>query len=369
MNTIYCLSKSEYYAPFPLFKVYPDLAIGDINLASQVLFDSLLDEDFRESIRQSLNELQLKSAGTLVATGQAALNGEGFEDAITDTVQGRVFSMEYGMITFKLTVIAIHNPDFNDSLDRIAYIGFDNIRLVEDFLTIYQKRLKHQLIWETYAVGYDVILQKMDYYAEVVNRHHSALCAEGINRVIDIGAGTGNVTIPLLQSGRSVTAIDMSRAMLDKMNSKLRDLDQPRIEIFQQSAEDLSDFADSSFDGVNILLALFDMGKPVAALDEAIRILRPSGTLIITEPKRTFNLLSLLSHAEKCLKDKGVYDKLSSHWACVSRANIIIDPSVRSTPLYIEDIQEKLGKAGFNITDVKDSHYGNCATLRANKPV
>ena len=369
MNTIYCLSKSEYYAPFPIFKLDAEYVVGDINLACQVLFNSLLDEGFRESIKQNIDGLQLKSAGTLVAKDQAVLNGEGFKDAITDTAQGRVLSKEYGTITFKLTGIAMHNPDFNDSLDRTVYIGFDNTKLTEAFHVTFQNLLKHQLIWETYAVSYDAILQEMDYYAEVVNRHHSALCAEGINRVIDIGAGTGNVTIPLLQSGCSVTAIDVSRAMLDKMHSKLSGLDNPKIKIFQQSAENLPAFTNGSFDGVNILLALFDMGNPASALNEAIRVLRPGGTLIITEPKRTFNLPLLLPHGKQCLQDKGLYDKLSSHWACVSRANKKIDPTTRSIHLYIEDIQEILVGAGFTISGMKDSHFGNCATIWAIKTV
>ncbi|MCX7110237.1 MAG: class I SAM-dependent methyltransferase [Proteobacteria bacterium] len=364
MNTIYCLCKTEYYAPFPLLKVNDKWEIGDVNLSCQILFDSFSNEDFVSSIRQHLNELHLKWIAN-----NLDLSDKGFKNAFYDKAITHIDSMEFGDIVFKLTVIGLPDPDSINSLERTAFIELDNVKLVDAFLAIYQRQLQHQLIWETYAVSYDVVLHEMDYYAEVVNRHHSALSAEGVERVIDIGAGTGNVTIPLLQAGRSVTAIDMSRAMLDKMHFKLRALDKPAIKIFQQSAEDLSAFADGSFDGVNILLALFDMGNPAAALNEAIRVLRPGGALIITEPKRTFNLPSLLSHAEQSLQGKGLYDKLSVHWKCVTGVNKQINPSTRTTRLYIEDIEEKLMRAGFNITDFKDSHYGNCATLRANKPV
>ena len=173
----------------------------------------------------------------------------------------------------------------------------------------------------SYAISYDLVLGVQDDYREVINRHVDALSKEGVNRVIDIGAGTGNVTIPLLEAGRSITAIEIRRAMLNKMQYKLSAMDNPKIKILLQSAEDLTEFPDSIFDGVNILLALFDMDDPAAALNEAIRVLRSGGVIIITEPKKMFDLSSLLSQAKKFLEEKGLYNKLSSHWACVTRAN------------------------------------------------
>lgn len=46
MNTQNCLSKSEYYAPFALFRLNDDWKVGDINLAAQVLFESIARDCF-----------------------------------------------------------------------------------------------------------------------------------------------------------------------------------------------------------------------------------------------------------------------------------------------------------------------------------
>lgn len=57
-----------------------------------------------------------------------------------------------------------------------------------------------RVISETYAISYDCVLMELDFYNEVVSRHVSALSVQGIGRVIDIGSGTGNVTIDLRRS-------------------------------------------------------------------------------------------------------------------------------------------------------------------------
>jgi|GEM_PF-1638488 len=367
MKTDFFLAKTEYYAPFPIFKLTSDLVIGDVNLATQVLFSSISHENFERSIKQTVEKLQLKPNENSAIATHAALTKERGEDAIVETAEAHLDSREFGAIELKLTVFSLPDPSSVNLLDRTVYAEIKKIEHEDIYCGKLQAELQHQLIWENYAISYDLVLQELDFYREVVNRHASALSAAGINRVIDIGAGTGNVTIPLLRTGRSVTAVDISRAMLDRMRSKLSTQDDAKITILQQDAKDLSALADKSFDGVNILLALFDMSDPAATLHEAIRVLRSGGVLIITEPKRTFNLPALLSSAEKCLQDKGIYDKLSSYWTRVSKVNKKIDPSKRSTPLFIEEIQDRLGKAGFSITRMEDSHYGNCTTLWAIK--
>ena len=135
----------------------------------------------------------------------------------------------------------------------------------------------------------------------------------------------------------------------------------------RHDAADLARWTAASFDGVTILLALFDMANPAAALGEAMRVLRPGGMLVVTEPKRTFDLSSLLLHAERCLREQGAYDALQEHWARVSNVNRKIDPSARRERMYIEDIRERLQLSGFSVSREEDSHHGNCATVWAVK--
>jgi SAM-dependent methyltransferase len=83
-------------------------------------------------------------------------------------------------------------------------------------------------VWEAYAESYDHILPILPFYQEAVRRHVNRLTGASIQRVIDVGAGTGNVAVQLAPRGVEVTAIDISRAMLDQLRGKKRSARPPR---------------------------------------------------------------------------------------------------------------------------------------------
>src|SRR5262245_11657642 len=234
MKTDYFLAKTEYYAPFPIFKLTSDLAIGDSNLATQILFSAISYEDIARSIQQIFGKLQLKPNENSPIANQAALNTATGWDAIVETAKTHLVSKEFGAIDLKLTVFSLPDPDSVELFNRTVYAEIKNIEHEQIYYSKFQIALDYHLVWETYAISYDLILQELDFYHEVVSRHGSALSVEGIDRIIDIGAGTGNVTMPLLRTGRAVTAVDISRAMLDRMRSKLSEQDKRKMTILQQ---------------------------------------------------------------------------------------------------------------------------------------
>lgn len=238
----------------------------------------------------------------------------------------------------------------------------------EELSDAISNELRRLLTWESYAASYDRVLPLLPFYREVVNRHVQCLSAPGISNVLDLGAGTGNVSVALLKAGRQVTALDLSRAMLEKLRSKVPNECRDRLTIQEQNAEHLPQWCDETFDGVTVLLACYAMATPARALREALRLLRPGGELIITEPKRTFQLEPLLAFVDQFLQQEELYDKLKDDWARVNSANIELDPEKRSAPLRAEDIVEELQSAAFENISIEDSHLGNCATVRARKP-
>jgi len=233
--------------------------------------------------------------------------------------------------------------------------------------TSFEADCDHKDLWTSYAYSYDEVLPYLDFYQQVVERHIAALSADDVETVIDIGAGTGSVAVPLITSGRAVTCVDNNRAMLERLRMKLEGRTTDRIEIVQQNAEELSAWADGAFDGVNILLALFDMANPQAAFGHALRVLRPGGILVLTEPKRSFDLDDLLAHAEQWLRNQGLHGRLKPHWERVCEVNAKIRPGQRRSWMPIEEILKVINESGFRVESVRDSHHGNCATVVARK--
>ncbi len=104
-------------------------------------------------------------------------------------------------------------------------------------------------------------------------------------RTIDMGAGTGaNLGLYPDAVGELVLA-EPDPHMLRKLRAKVEDAG-AEAQIVRAGAEDVP-FEDSSFDTVAFTLVLCTVPDPVAALDEAARILRPGGRLLFLEHVRS----------------------------------------------------------------------------------
>jgi ubiquinone/menaquinone biosynthesis C-methylase UbiE len=113
-------------------------------------------------------------------------------------------------------------------------------------------------------------------------------------RVLDIGCGTGIVSLILARKGFQVVGIDHSIDMLEIARHKAASLNlSGRITFIQSDIEKIS-FEDNSFDGITcqgVLHHLRDM-RPVLA--EAYRVLKPGGHFYISEPCNPPTFIKLL---------------------------------------------------------------------------
>jgi ubiquinone/menaquinone biosynthesis C-methylase UbiE len=163
--------------------------------------------------------------------------------------------------------------------------------------------------------------------------------------------------------------VDNSRAMVDKLRSKpaLAAEIGKRLTVIEASAEFLPMIADASFAGASILLALFDMQAPEQAVDTAVRILRPGGTIVVTELKQCFQLDPILEACERHLRAIGRYDELAADLHRVVKSNRQLAPGSLSR-FRAESVLESLTARGFHDLSFVDSHFGQCATVTGRKP-
>lgn len=77
------------------------------------------------------------------------------------------------------------------------------------------------MAYETLASIYDILMDDVNYeaWAEYL---HTQLEKHGCpdKRLLDLGCGTGNITIPLAQKGYEITAVDLSEEMLAQAKEK-----------------------------------------------------------------------------------------------------------------------------------------------------
>jgi len=98
------------------------------------------------------------------------------------------------------------------------------------------------------------------------------LIADGVQRVVDLGAGTGKLTRLLAARGLEVTAVEPSQGMREQLQAVL-----PQVETLEGSGEALP-LPDGSVDAVLIAQAWHWVDVEPASVEVA-RVLRPGGYL------------------------------------------------------------------------------------------
>jgi ubiquinone/menaquinone biosynthesis C-methylase UbiE len=92
--------------------------------------------------------------------------------------------------------------------------------------------------------------------------------------ILDVGTGTGRISVPLLRLGAHVTGIDLSLNMMDKLRQKF-----PPAHLAQADASRLP-FAAHQFDAVLTTHVMHLIGPWREALREYRRVLKPGGAYI-----------------------------------------------------------------------------------------
>lgn len=98
-------------------------------------------------------------------------------------------------------------------------------------------------------------------------------------RVLDVAAGTGNAAVPAAQRGASVTASDLTPALLEA-GSRRADAQGLDLEWVEADAEHLP-FADASYDVVMSSIGVMFAPHHQLAADELVRVCKPGGTVAL----------------------------------------------------------------------------------------
>jgi len=100
----------------------------------------------------------------------------------------------------------------------------------------------------------------------------------GARRVLDVGCGTGRLTVALARAGAQVTGMDTNAARLTAAGRRAEEAG-VRLTLVEADMEEPLPFADGSFDAVTSRLSLMIPLDAVPTLRELGRVLGPGGRI------------------------------------------------------------------------------------------
>ena len=154
-------------------------------------------------------------------------------------------------------------------------------------------------------------------------------------RILEVGAGTGRISIPLLQRGIDLIGCDLSAKMLKRLQEKF-----PSARIARADASTLP-FPTASFDAVLTAHVLHLVPSWREALREFRRVLRPGGVYLNLKTGATVGVSireQVRVHWRRWLEERGVNAYL---------------PGVQNS----EEFQQELQSIGTHLTEVEVLRY------------
>lgn len=238
------------------------------------------------------------------------------------------------------------------------------------------RRLKEDLHWARYAISYDKLLLNFDDYVALVVTMVDKLRA--CSHCIDLGAGTGNGTLSLLQArpDKRVCAIEANHAMLQCLIDKVADGEAAagrdyfgRLMPLHEDIlrlDEVKVLSSGSFDGALLMNVLYTLDDPERCLRETYELLKPGGVLVLSTPHSETNVDQLFGRMRESLQAKGVFDSLRSNYDDARRRHEdMMDRIHRDTQT---DIRHYVEEAGFQIRDWKPAYVDSVVVVEAVKP-
>ncbi len=138
--------------------------------------------------------------------------------------------------------------------------------------------------WEAIADGWAERMRTDTDFSRtlVLDAPHLALLGDVAGKhVLDAGCGEGRFSRMLANRGARVTAIDLSRRMIE-LGRESESADTRTIEFHEMNMCDLGAFGDESFDVVVAYLTIIDVEDYESAIAQISRVLRPGGQFLFS---------------------------------------------------------------------------------------
>jgi len=173
-------------------------------------------------------------------------------------------------------------------------------------------------------------------------------------RVLDLGCGTGALTLRAAQKDAKVKGIDVNAQMLEIAQQRAHEAGLTQnMELCEMGVAELGSEASESYDVVMSGLCFSELTEDelIYTLKEVKRILKPGGRLLVADEARPQNILGRMLHG------------------LIKFPFAIITYLITQTTTHaVKDLPGRIEKAGFLRESVRSSRLGNFIELVGRKP-
>jgi ubiquinone/menaquinone biosynthesis C-methylase UbiE len=267
---------------------------------------------------------------------------------------------EYGNVLFRKIAAQVID-EYGRRLCWRVNLNIDNVeRNARKFWPEMTELLHREGIWTQYAQYYDEVIGAFSGYKSL--RAQVCDLAGAGPRFLDLGCGTGNCTMYLLEKHPEalVHSIESNEAMLRKLDAKL-DHHRHRCTLIKgDGAISLAELAPGSFDACVMMNVLFGLDDPAACLKEVHRVLRPGGVLALSTSTETTDVTRLFDAIAKEHAAKG-RTHLDGKIDAAKRRNLDMVPIILR---YTEErVDRFLQEAGFDRAQWIPGQYVGCVVV------
>ena len=283
----------------------------------------------------------------------------------------QLISKTYGRIDFRKVAVQITDSDARLTAWAV-YLNIESCEKPDLLWGDLQHRLESELHWSRYAVSYDKLLLNFPEYNSLLDSIVNRVSYS--SKVLDLGAGTGNATLRLLQADDKmlVDSVELNHAMAQQLITKVEVLENStsmsyfsRLQLLKESILQLDEFPKllrpGSYDAALMVNVLYAVDDPQKCMEKVAKLLRRGGKVVISTPHQQTDVDHLFDVLRKSLEDQGLFDSLRSNFDDArQRHEEMISKIHRDTKA---DIRSYIETAGFRITDWQDPVYADAVVV------
>ncbi len=349
----------------PTYYLNTDLAVIDWNVAFEMIFADILGAIRNKHVNHFIVRLANRDK-VLDHARDFTEKVRGGQLPLVDIEDLSYRSPRYGPVEFAKVAAQLH--DSGGKLQGWTVALFPRVFNWGPFLKDLYDKLTEDKLWSVYSASYDRVLLEYPPYRRLIQDVIAVVPPGKSASVVDLGAGTGNVTAALLEAGHRVTAVENNLAMLDRFRA--RQFDARSVKVVKAPAEQLDTLCpefEKAFDAAVMVNVLYAVDDPLACLQSIHKTLKPNGVLGLSTTHSESRLDPLLEDIKRQLQAAGRFDALANDYERLREANKQIELTIalRHTR---DDYRQWLKAAGFEvIRDVPSTYEGAVMLLHAKK--